>query len=174
MNELLVTVINNFYIITFMIEYNNKPNSSSKEAKYLQWDLKETVGTIQSVSKNIQEYSLMMREAVKTLRESGAIPEIILAIRESSFAVRDTLQEINQTTQDMKKTGHIVDTADAIETTLKTAEDSVINMKEIASGAEHVSPKTTRATRDGIFKTKYETSKMTDKMIAGIKNMVRI
>ena len=124
---------------------NNNPNPPTKKVRLQQLTAKETVGSIQNVSKNIREYSLRMRETMKTLRESGAIPEMAEAIREGSFAVRDTVKDINEATQELKKNGVLIDTASAVENTLKSAEESITTVKEITTGVGKASPHTTKA-----------------------------
>ncbi len=64
-----------------MKDYNKNSNPSLKEVRGSQLTAKQTVETIQHISKNIREYSLRMRETMSTLRESGAIPEMAEAIR---------------------------------------------------------------------------------------------
>jgi methyl-accepting chemotaxis protein len=86
-----------------MKDYNNNSNPSWKEVRGQTLNAKETVGTIQHISKNIRDYSLRMRETMNTLRESGAIPELAEAIREASFAVRDTAKDITEATRELKK-----------------------------------------------------------------------
>ena len=103
----------------------NTPNPSVEIFRGQQFSAEETVGTIQNISKNIRDYSLLMRETMKTIRESGAIPEMAEAIREGSFAVRDTVKDINDEARKLKKNGIVVDTANAVENTLKTAEQSI-------------------------------------------------
>ena len=103
MNKWYVNVINKFCLKNNMKNYNNNTSLSSKEVRIYQMTAKETVGTIQNISKNIKEYSQRMRETMNTLRESGVIPEMADAIREASFAVRDTAKDINETTQELKK-----------------------------------------------------------------------
>ena len=150
-----------------MKQINNQ--QSSQEDVVQKWNAKETVEAIQNVSKNIREYSFKMRETMKTLRESGAIPEMADAIREASFAVRDTVNDINETTKELKKKGAIVETAGAIENTLKLAEDSVGTVKEIATDAGKVTPHTTQAIQNGFDAVKKETSQITEKVFKNIK-----
>ena len=155
-----------------MKDYTSNQNQSSQEDSIKQWTAKETVEAIQNVSKNIREYSFKMRETMKTLRESGAIPEMADAIREASFAVRDTVNDINETTKELKRNGVVVDTASAIENTLKFAEASATTVKEIATDAGKASPHTTKAIHKGIDIVKKETTHMTGKVIKDIKNKV--
>ena len=124
-------------------------NKSSQEEIH-RWTIDETVEAIQNVSKNIREYSFKMRTNMKTLRESGALPDMADAIREASFAVRDTVNEINETTKELQKNGAITETARAIENTFKSAEDSAVTLKEIASDARKTLPHSTKTIHDGI------------------------
>lgn len=153
-----------------MKDYHSNQNASSQDARVQQWTPKETVEAIQNISKNIREYSFRMRETMKTLRESGAIPEMADAVREASFAVRDTVNDINETTKELKRKGVVVDTANAVENTLKSAEESVATVKEITTDAAKASPHTTKAIHDGLEIVKKETSQMTGKVLKGIKH----
>ena len=155
-----------------MKEYNNNQNSSRGEIDICQFNAKETVGNIQNISRNIKEYSLRMRETMKTLRESGAISEIAEVIREGSFAVRDTVKDISETTYELQKNGIIVDTANAIENTLKSVEESVTTAKEISTDVAKTSPQTANAVQHGIDTVKKETNQVTGKVITNIKNKV--
>jgi methyl-accepting chemotaxis protein len=155
-----------------MKDYNNNSNPSLEIFGGPQLTANETVRTIQSISKNIREYSLRMRETMKTLHESGSIPEMAEAIREGSFAVRDTVRDINAATQEMKKNGVIVDTVSALENTLKSAEQSIATVKEITKEAEKASPRTTKSVQDGIDIVKKETRQVTEKIVEGVKNKV--
>ena len=172
MDKLFVSIINSFCIISIMKEYNNNSNSSWKGVNVHQFSAKETVGTIQNVSKNIREYSIRMRETMKTLNESGAIPEMTQAIRDGSFALRDTVRDINDATQEMKKNGVIVDTANAVENTLDSVENSVQTVREITADARNASPSTAKTVQYGIDAVKNETNQVTGKVMKSIKNKV--
>ena len=154
-----------------MKNYNN-PNPSWQEVGVNQFSVQETVGTIQNISKNIRDYSLLMRGTMKTLRDSGAIPEFADAIREGSFAVRDTVKDIKETAQELKNKGVVVETASAVENTLKSAEESISTVKEISGDAERASPLATKAVQNGFATVKRETSQVTGKVMEGIKTKV--
>jgi len=145
-------------------------NQSSQEDPVQRWTIDETVGAIQNVSKNIREYSFKMRTNMKTLRESGVIPEMADAIREASFAVRDTVNEINETTKELQKQGAITETARAIENTVKSVEDSAETVKEIAADAGKALPHSTKTLHDGIDIVKIETSHVVGK----VKNLKKL
>jgi len=144
-----------------------------KEVPKHQLTAQEAVESIKHISKNIRDYSLRMRETMKTLRESGAIPELAEAIREASFAVRDTAKDINEAARDLKKSGVVSDTASAAEETLKSAQDTLQTVKETANDAGKASPHTTEAVRGGIDKAKKETGQVAEKVMEAAKRQVR-
>lgn len=162
MNELFVSIINNFHILKNMKNRNNNSNLSSKEVSAHQLNANQTVETIQNISKNVREYALQMRQTMKTLRESGAIPEIALAIRDGSFAARDIAKDISQTTKDLKRNGVIHETASAVENTLKSTEESVMTVKDLATVAGKVSPHTIQIVMDGVDTVKKEVGHVTE------------
>ncbi len=141
-----------------MKNHNNNPNLSSKEVRLHQLNANQTVETIQNISRNIREHSLQMSQTMKTLRESGAIPEIASAIRDSSFAVRDIAKDISETTQELKKNGMVNETANVVENTLKSAEESVMTVKDLAIVAGKTSPNTVQAVKGGADTVRKETS----------------
>ena len=155
-----------------MKNYNNNLNLSSEEVRLQQLNANQTVENIQNISRNIREYSLQMRQTMQTLRESGAIPEVALAIRDGSFAARDIAKNISETTQDFKRNGIVHETASAVENTLKSAEESMITVKDLATVAGKTSPNTIQAVKDGVDTVRKETSHVTTKMMKGIKNKV--
>ena len=172
MNKLFVSIINNFCIKQNMKNYNNNPNLSSEEVRLQQLNANQTVENIQNISRNIREYSLQMRQTMKTLRESGAIPEVALAIRDGSFVARDIAKNISETAQEFKRNGIVHETANAVENTLKSAEESVTIVKDLATVAGKTSPHTIQTVKDGVDTVRKETSHVTTKMMKGIKNKV--
>lgn len=154
-----------------MIQYNDTIPYWNEDSVF-QLKAQQAAGAIHDISKNIQDYSLQMRQTMKTLRESGAIPELALAIREGSFAVRDIVRDVNETTQELKQAGIISDTASAVENTFRTAEESIQTVKDISNDASHASPKTSKAVKEGFETLRKETSHATGKVMVGIKNKV--
>lgn len=174
MNKLFVFVINKIWLYYNMNDYNNNSNQSLQGVKDEMFSAQEAVGNIQNISKNIQDYSLLMRDTVRTIRESGVIPQIAEAIRVTTFAVRDTAKEINEATQELKKNGIVGDAASAVETTLKSAEESIKTVREITTDAENASPQTAKAIQNSIDIVRRETSQATEKMMNGVKNKVGV
>jgi len=155
-----------------MKNYNNNPHLSSEEVRIQQLNANQTVESIQNISRNIREYSLQMRQTMQALRESGAIPEVALAIRDGSFVARDIAKNISETAQDFKRNGIVHETANAVENTLKSAEESMTTVKDLATVAEKTSPNTIQAVKDSVDTVRKETSHVTTKMMNGIKNKV--
>lgn len=154
-----------------MKDYNNSIPYWNEDSVH-QLNARQTAEAIQNISKNIRGYSLQMRETMKTLRESGAIPELALAIREGSYAVRDTVKDLNETTQDLKRNGIVNDTASAVENTYKTAGESVSAVKEITKDFQRASPESSKAVQEGLYTLRKETSVVTGRVMEGIKNKV--
>ena len=155
-----------------MKNYNNNPNLSSEEVRLHQLNANQAVESIQNISRNIRGHSLQMRQTMKMLRESGAIPEIALAIRDSSFAVRDIAKDISETTQELKRNGTVHETASAVETTLKSAEESLMTVKDLATVTGKTSPNTIKAVKDSVDTVRKEASHVTEKMMKGVKSKV--
>jgi len=150
----------------------NNPIATSQQDAIQQWNPKETVEALQNISKNIRGYSMKIKETMRVLRESGAIPEFAEAIRESSFAIRDTINDINETTKELKRKGIFVDTASAIENTYKSAEESIETVKEITIDSGLASPHASHAIHSGFDVVKKETNLVTGIVMKGIKHKV--
>jgi len=172
MNKLFVFVINKICINYNMKDYNDNSNQLFQGVKEEMFSAQEMIGSIQNFSKNIQDYSLMIRDTVRTINASGVIPQIAEVIRVTSFAVRDTAKEINEATQELKRNGIMEDTSAAIETTLKSTEKSIKTIREITTDAKNASPQTTKAIQSGLDIIKRETNQVTDKMMRGIRTKV--
>jgi hypothetical protein len=56
----------------------------------------QTAEAIKNFAKNIRETSYKMREAVRAIRQSGAIDELTEAVREATIAARDTAQTVRE------------------------------------------------------------------------------
>jgi signal transduction histidine kinase len=57
----------------------------------------QTAEAIKNIAKNICETSYKMREAVRAIRQSGAIRETIDAAEETNVAARETAQTVRET-----------------------------------------------------------------------------
>jgi methyl-accepting chemotaxis protein len=101
----------------------------------------QTAGVIKNFAKNIRETSSKMREAVRTIRQSGAIDELTDAVREATIAARDTAKEIK-------------DTANVIEETTSVARDTVKSLRDTASIQDYKVPQEREITRTVTNKTR--------------------
>ncbi len=102
----------------------------------------QTAEAIKNIAKNIREGSYKMREAVKAIRESGAIDELTEAVREATIAARDTAKEISDTASDMKQRGVIRETIDAAEETNMAAREAAQTVRDTVSRRTTQQPQT--------------------------------
>ncbi len=93
----------------------------------------ETAEAIKNVAKNIRDGSYKMREAVRAIRQSGAIDELTEAVREATIAARDTAKEISETARDMRERGIIRETINAAEETNIAARETAQTVRETVS-----------------------------------------
>ena len=114
----------------------------------------QTADVIKNLAKNIRETSSKMRQAVRTIRQSGAIDELTEAVREATIAARDTAKEINDTARDLKQRGVIKDTANVIEETTSVARDTVKSLRDTASIQDYQVPQEREITRAVTNKTR--------------------
>ena len=77
-----------------------------------------------------------MREAIKAIRESGAIDELTEAVKEATIAARDTAKEISETARDMRERGVIRDTINAAEEVNVAARETAQTVRETVSRRE--------------------------------------
>ncbi len=66
---------------------------------------KLAAASAKDVLETVKEYSIMARETSRALRESGAIPELVVTAREIASVVRDISAEIRATTATVKESG---------------------------------------------------------------------
>ena len=71
--------------------------------------------TFKDVASTIREYAIMARETSKALRESGAIPELVVAVREIASVVRDIAAEVKETSRELKESGVTNEIASTVE-----------------------------------------------------------
>ncbi len=72
-------------------------------------------GTFKDVASTIREYAIMARETSKALRDSGAIPELVVDVREIASVVRDIAAEVKETSRELKESGVTNEIASTIE-----------------------------------------------------------
>ena len=60
----------------------------------------KTIDSIKNTASNIREGSSKVRDTVRTLRQSGAINELIYAVQEAMITARDTTREISETARE--------------------------------------------------------------------------
>ena len=113
----------------------------------------QTAEAIKNIAKNIREGSHKMREAVKAIRQSGAIDELTEAVREATIAARDTAKEISDTAKDMKERGVIRETIDAAEETNIAARETAQTVRDTVSRRTTQQPQTSTSQAEMTGKT---------------------
>ena len=101
----------------------------------------QTAEAIRNIAKNIREGSYKMREAVRVIRQSGAIDELTEAVREATIAARDTAKEISDTARDMRERGVIKETINAAEETNIAARETAQTVRETVSRKTAATPR---------------------------------
>jgi hypothetical protein len=107
--------------------------TATKASSIREMTPEQTAEAIKSIARNIRETSAKMREAVRAIRQSGAIDELTEAVREATIAARDTAIEISDAAKEMRERGVIKDTANVIEETTMVARDTVQSLKDTTS-----------------------------------------
>ncbi len=107
--------------------------STTNNNNIMEMTPEQTADAIKNVAKRIREESAKMREAVKVIRQSGAIEELTEAVREAAMAARDSAREINEVATDLKQRGVIKETISAAEETGVIAREAAQTMKETVS-----------------------------------------
>ncbi len=97
----------------------------------------QRVETFKDTASTIREYAIMARETSKALRESGAIPELVVAVREIASVTRHIAAEVKETSRELKESGvtneiatTVRDTMDATKDTAQVVEDAANSTKK--------------------------------------------
>jgi hypothetical protein len=114
----------------------------------------QTADAIKNIARNIRESSYKMREAIKAIRQSGAIDELTEAVREATIAARDTAVEISDTAKDMRERGVIRETIIAAEEVNVAARETAQTVRETVSRRERSELGSTDVTERPAAKTK--------------------
>jgi len=93
----------------------------------------QTAESIKNIARRIREESAKMRDAVRVIRQSGAIEELTDAVREATLAARDSVREINEASAELKKRGVIKETIAAAREAKDSAYDTAQNVRETVS-----------------------------------------
>ena len=115
---------------------NTDTTDTTRRTRIRDMTPEQTAEAIKNVAKNIRETSYKMREAVKAIRQSGAIDELTEAVREATIAARDTAKEISDTARDMRERGIIRETIDAAEETNVAARETAQTVRETVRKTE--------------------------------------
>jgi methyl-accepting chemotaxis protein len=102
---------------------------------------------MKETARRIRDQAVVVRETVKTLRESGAIEELAIAIKEISIAARDTSREINETAKQLREQGVIKDTAASIDETTAAWKNTADEARRAGDDIRANAPQTIEAAK---------------------------
>ena len=117
-------------------EKNSSTSATARITSLKDMTPEQTADAIKNIARNIRESSYKMREAIKAIRQSGAIDELTEAVREATIAARDTAVEISETAKDMRERGVIRETIIAAEEVNVAARETAQTVRETVSRRE--------------------------------------
>ena len=117
-------------------EKNSSTSATARITSLKDMTPEQTADAIKNIARNIRESSYKMREAIKAIRQSGAIDELTEAVREATIAARDTAVEISDTAKDMRERGVIRETIIAAEEVNVAARETAQTVRETVSRRE--------------------------------------
>jgi hypothetical protein len=135
-------------------EKNSSTSASARITSLKDMTPEQTADAIKNIARNIRESSYKMREAIKAIRQSGAIDELTEAVREATIAARDTAVEISDTAKDMRERGVIRETIIAAEEVNVAARETAQTVRETVSRRERSELGSTDVTERPAAKTK--------------------
>ena len=135
-------------------EKNSSTSATARITSLKDMTPEQTADAIKNIARNIRESSYKMREAIKAIRQSGAIDELTEAVREATIAARDTAVEISDTAKDMRERGVIRETIIAAEEVNVAARETAQTVRETVSRRERSELGSTDVTERTAAKTK--------------------
>jgi hypothetical protein len=135
-------------------EKNSSTSATARITSLKDMTPEQTADAIKNIARNIRESSYKMREAIKAIRQSGAIDELTEAVREATIAARDTAVEISDTAKDMRERGVIRETIIAAEEVNVAARETAQTVRETVSRRERSELGSTDVTERPAAKTK--------------------
>jgi hypothetical protein len=135
-------------------EKNSSTSASARITSLKDMTPEQTADAIKNIARNIRESSYKMREAIKAIRQSGAIDELTEAVREATIAARDTAVEISDTAKDMRERGVIRETIIAAEEVNVAARETAKTVRETVSRRERSELGSTDVTERPAAKTR--------------------
>ncbi|HYZ65468.1 MAG TPA: hypothetical protein VE574_01950 [Nitrososphaeraceae archaeon] len=135
-------------------EKNSSTSATARITSLKDMTPEQTADAIKNIARNIRESSYKMREAIKAIRQSGAIDELTEAVREATIAARDTAVEISDTAKDMRERGVIRETIIAAEEVNVAARETAQTVRETVSRRERSELGSTDVTERPAAKTR--------------------
>lgn len=135
-------------------EKNSSTSATARITSLKDMTPEQTADAIKNIARNIRESSYKMREAIKAIRQSGAIDELTEAVREATIAARDTAVEISDTAKEMRERGVIRETIIAAEEVNVAARETAQTVRETVSRRERSELGSTDVTERPAAKTR--------------------
>ena len=135
-------------------EKNSSTSATARITSLKDMTPEQTADAIKNIARNIRESSYKMREAIKAIRQSGAIDELTEAVKQATIAARDTAVEISDTAKDMRERGVIRETIIAAEEVNVAARETAQTVRETVSRRERSELGSTDVTERPAAKTR--------------------
>jgi methyl-accepting chemotaxis protein len=82
--------------IKLKMENKKDGDDVTDKVSKLRHSAEQSLENIKNTAESVKEYSLLIQETAKAVRESGAIPEFVKAIREVSSMIYELSKEIRE------------------------------------------------------------------------------
>jgi hypothetical protein len=135
-------------------EINTSNTSYSAGTPTIDPNLQRKIEDIRNAAATIKTVSVRIRDTIRTLRQSGAIDEVVSAVHESSIAMRDTTREISKVSSEIKKRGVLKETAKTIDETISAAKDTTESLKNSLMEVKEEAPQTVEVIKKARVRTK--------------------
>ena len=91
----------------------------------------EKVEAMKATALAVKEYAVLTRETIKAIRESGTIPEIVLAVREIAAIVSTVSKDVRTASIELRQDGTINEVSGSADEAVQTAREIVNTVKGI-------------------------------------------
>ena len=109
---------------------SNSPSVKSQQAE-----------SVKQLALSIKEYSIMARETLQAIRDSGVIPELATSIREVAVLIRDISAQAREASKELRESGIVNEAASSVRETVDSTKEIARELKDAAKTG-HESSKT--------------------------------
>ena len=123
------------------LEYDNTLESGKNESQSSGSNPSQHAESVKQLALSIKEYSIMARETLQAVRDSGVIPELAVTVREIATLIRDISAQARQASQELKESGVVSEAASSVKEAVGTVKDVGQDLKEAAKSGHRESTK---------------------------------